>query len=161
MTPIRIAAIAAMGLALTACATTAPAPTGAEAAAYFAQDFTCKPADAKAADLATVARASSRYAGTCVSVTGFASNDRLYHDANDAAEPARHPHLLLLWHDKALQRRLQLGPSFVTLVGRVRPCGRRKAMAARTPHVDPGWTCSGSATALTVSSARILPTSMD
>ncbi len=161
MTAIRIAAVAAMSLALAACASTAPAPKDDPAQAYFAQDFTCKAADAQTVDLAAIAGAPARYAGQCVNVVGFASNDRLYRKAADAAQPGKHPHLLLLWQDKALQRRLQLGPSFVTVTGRVRPCGRRKAMAADAPGANAGWACSGSATALTVSTATIVPTSMD
>jgi hypothetical protein len=161
MTSIRIATVTAMGLALSACATTAPAPKGNDAQACFAQDFTCKAAGAKTADLASIATAPARYAGQCVSVAGFAKNDRLYRDAGDAIKPAGHPNLLLQWQDKALERRLQLGPSFVTVTGRVRPCARRRAMAAEAPGADADWACSGSATALTVSKAAILPTSMD
>ena len=81
MTAIRIAAVAAISLALAACASMAPAPKDDPAQAYFAQAVTCKAADAKPVDLAAIATAPARYAGQCVNVVGFASNDRLYRAA--------------------------------------------------------------------------------
>lgn len=157
----RFAAPIVAALALAACATIAPAPKGNEAAAYFAQDFTCEAATAKTVEMASIAAAPARYAGHCVNVSGFAKNDRLYRDGGQATEPAKYPHLVLLWRDKALQHRLQLGPSFVKLTGRVRPCPRRRTMAAEAPGIDAGWGCPVSATALTISKAEIVPTSMD
>jgi cytochrome c551/c552 len=163
MTAIRIGAAAAMALALTACATTGPRSHADKAAAYFAQDFTCHPQNAKTVGLTTISAVPARYAGKCVQVSGFAKQNHLYRDGRDAADPARHPGLALIWHDKTIEHRLQLGPSFVTVTARVRSCESRKTMAAATPtHTEiDKQACTTGSVVLTVSDAKIIPTAMD
>lgn len=153
----RIAALALASIALAGCATGGGTRNTAETAAYLAQDFTCTSAGSAAVELATLERAPERYADSCVRVLGFAKDDFLYQDAGSANAPAQRERLGVYWQDKALERRLRLGPSFVTLVARVRRCSRHVEAAPATAQ-EP---CRSVGTALFVSEARIVPTAMD
>lgn len=157
----RFTVLALAGLALTACAATGPVSRTDRATAYFARDFTCSASDSRSVDLTALRRAPQRYDGQCVTVLGFAKANILFHDAHDAAAAATTPRLGLDWNDAALARHLRLGPSFVTLTGRVRLCRRRKAMIAKKAPATPETGCRGAVAALTVSSAKVVPTAMD
>lgn len=157
----RFAVPAVTALALAACATTAAPPPDDATAAYFAEDFTCAAPDAQSVALSALRRAPEDYEGRCVSVSGFAKGNVLFHDAQDAGARTAARRIGLDWKDDALARRLQLGPSFVTIIGRLRLCSRRRAMIARKAPATPETGCRDAVAALTVSSAAIIPTAMD
>ncbi|HEX3673386.1 MAG TPA: hypothetical protein VHU87_03865, partial [Rhizomicrobium sp.] len=64
--------------------------------------------------------------------------------------------LAAYWKDADIAHRLHLGPSFVTIVGRVRSCEERAKRALRP--VPP---CRAPGMAVFVSEAQIIPTAMD
>ena len=155
-----ILALAVTGLALAACATGGGAPSAVDTNAYFAQDFTCTADGSANVELASLQRAPARYAGKCITVMAFAKGNALYRDAQHAAV-AGQPQIGLDWDNAAMARRLALGPSFVTLTGRVRLCSRRTVMLARSAPTHPETGCRGATAALLVSAAKIVPTAMD
>ncbi len=149
------------GLALLGCAGPRDGAKGtADAPAYFAQDFTCTAEDSTPVELGALLTAPARYGDRCIRVSGFVKANALYRDAEHAARPGA-AEIGLDWQDSALARRLALGPSFATLTGRVRLCGRRKAMAALSAPSAPETGCRGATAALLVSAAQVVPTAMD
>ena len=141
MRSLRYAGLVMGMIALAGCAdTTQREDKTFDTAAYYAQDFTCKPSQALVIDLSELERAPQALEGHCVRVTAYARGNLLYADANDtaAASPGSlHRRIGLDWNDPATARHLQLGPSYVTITGRVRLCSRRRAIAARAASQRP------------------------
>ncbi|HTQ14948.1 MAG TPA: hypothetical protein VMH86_13820 [Rhizomicrobium sp.] len=170
----RAAAPAAFVL-LAACGTTPPddQTLAANAAAYFTGDFACTRGDAARVPFAALDANPATYDGRCVAFDAFSDGTRLYAGATemqmDRRSAATHSRLGVTWKASDLARHLQLGPSFVTIVGRVRDCAGHRArwqaardLEARVGHAvaPPAEGCTGLATVY-ASEATIVPTAMD
>ena len=141
----RIAAAGALAL-IAACGTMQPAAPPPPPANPAAEDFTCKRADAANVDLVALSAHPEQFAEKCVRTKAFSDATLLY---ADAGQMLKHKGMAVYWKDSDTARRLKLGPSFVIIVGRVRPCAGRALMP----------TCTGMA--VFASLAEIIPTAMD
>jgi hypothetical protein len=174
--PIRKLACLALLAALAACATTPQVDPdqrlAAESAAYFAGDFACLRGDTVAVSFARLQDHPEIYADKCVRVDAFTDGIRLYADAGDRQPSLRAVPAALrinaVWKNTDLAHRLQLGPSFVTIVGRMRACASYrahiaavKALEVKVGHaIAPVDNCGLRATVY-VSEATVAPTAMD
>ncbi|MGH6871022.1 MAG: hypothetical protein ACREHE_05890 [Rhizomicrobium sp.] len=164
-------------LALLAACGTAPQADpdqmqAAQSAAYFAGNFSCARGDAVAVTFTKLQDNPEAYADKCVRVDAFSDGGKLYADAGDkqggiraAPAPLR---IVVVWKNADLGKQLQLGPSFVTVTGRVRDCAAyrthiaaAKALEAKVGHaIAPADDC-GARASLYVSEATVVPTAMD
>jgi hypothetical protein len=146
--------------ALAACATAGPEDSRKLAdTAYFAADFSCTRAEAANLDFAALEAHPERYANKCIRTDVFSDGVWLYASAGVMQADRNGPFHLRLgatWKNQDLRQRLSIGPSFVTVTGRVRDCVARKT---HTPAAD-APACEGLA-AIFVSEAQIVPTAMD
>jgi hypothetical protein len=148
----------------------------AENAAWFAGDFSCKGADGVKVDFATIEKNAAAYTDKCVRTDVFTDGHKLYGSAlvmqTDQRAAGVHPRLGVVWKSTDMGHRLHLGPSFVSIVGRVRDCPARLAMRqkgedirAQIAHEKPAAITSGgdcpAGTAIFVSDATVVPTAMD
>jgi hypothetical protein len=140
-------------------------------AAYVSQDFTCKRTDAANVELAALNANAGQFVEKCVRIKAFSDSTMLYGDAGHMQRPKSGPVLDIVWKDAEIARRLHLGPSFVTVVGRVRSCDERRKLAQAvetygaanaTPAVIPTPPpCRNDGLAIFISEAQIIPTAMD
>jgi hypothetical protein len=105
------------------------------------------------------------YADKCVRIKGLASFRFLVKDAatmpaqKDSALPASA--IGLYWKDEGGMRKLDAGPQFVEIVGRVRLCEARNKLTIAAGTSSPISPCRSAAIAIFVSQSRVFPTAMD
>jgi hypothetical protein len=154
--------LAAGALAFVAACSSTATDTGAQVqaanAAWLAMDFTCQRADAASVELAALRAHPAQYAEKCIRTKAFADANFLYDDAGQMQRAKTAPGLAAYWKDSDVAHRLHLGPSFVTIVGRVRSCEERTKRADALHPVAP---CRAPGMAIFVSEAQIIPTAMD
>lgn len=149
----------------------------AENTAWLAGDFSCKGADGVKVEFGTIEQNPTQYIDKCVRTDVFTDGRKLYGSAlvmqMDQRSAAVHPRLGVVWKNADLGHHLKLGPSFVSIVGRVRNCAARLAMRqkgedirAAIAHDKPaavtsdGDECRGQVS-IFVSDATVVPTAMD
>ncbi len=138
-----------------------PAQLLAEASAG---DFTCTRASATQVNFEKFVSSAELYADKCVRVTGLATFRFVIMDA--ATMPAQKNAPIpraavgVYWKDDSI-RKLDAGPQFVEIVGRVRLCAARDKLEQAAGVSSPLTPCRTAATAIFVSQSRIFPTAMD
>jgi hypothetical protein len=148
----------------------------AENAAWFAGDFSCKGADGVKVDFAAIEKSPAAYTDKCVRTDVFTDGRKLYGSAlvmqTDQRSAGVHPRLGVVWKNTDMEHHLKLGPSFVSIVGRVRDCPawlakkqeaeiiRAKIAGETAAAITGDGACAGSVT-IFVSDATVVPTAMD
>jgi len=156
---------------LAACGTTttqAPAPDhSAEIAAlnaYFAADFSCTRAASEDVGLKLLNVQPDRYMDKCIRLPAFTDSVALYVNAA-GMKPIKDSTAGLVWKSDDTAKHLKLGPSFVTITGRLRDCTVHNAKAGRAAalnlSVPVAAACKTSATAIFISDVQVTPTAMD
>jgi hypothetical protein len=143
--------------------------------AYFAQDFTCARAGAVEISVGELSAHAEKYTDACVRTKAFTDAAFFYADAGQmqAHKKSASPAVGAYWKNTEIEHRLRLGPSFVTVMGRVRRCAdylrlhqdgdalRAKLGQLPPTTILPPVTCRNGTIAILVSEAQILPTAMD
>ncbi len=156
---------------LTASGTTAtqtPAPDhSAEIAAletYFAADFSCTRVNAEDSGLKLLNVMPERYMDKCIKLNAFTDGVFLYVNAA-GMKPIKDSPAALVWKSDGTANHLKLGPSFVTITGRLRDCAKHNSRtppaAALSVPATPAVGCKTSATAIFISDVQVIPTAMD
>jgi hypothetical protein len=163
---------------LVACSTTAtqtpvadPSAERAANIAYFAQDFSCTRVGAEEIGLKLLNVMPDRYMEKCIRLNAFTDGVSLYVSAA-GMKPIKDSPAGLYWKSSDTAKHLKLGPSFVTITGRLRDCGRHNAMTAQAAPIAsaPGavpaqpailGACKTSPIAIFISDVQIAPTAMD
>jgi hypothetical protein len=153
-----------------ACSTTPPAPTPPPPtpaqllAAASTSDFTCTRANAAPVTFEKFAGGLEPFADKCVRIKGLASYRFIVRDAATMPEQksAAIPHAAigLYWKDDAM-RKLDAGPQFVEIVGRVRLCEARNKLEQAAGASSPISPCRSATAAIFVSQSHVFPTAMD
>ncbi|HEY1632208.1 MAG TPA: hypothetical protein VGF56_12905 [Rhizomicrobium sp.] len=144
--------------------------------AYFAGEYACAKADAVTVQLGEIEKHPEKYADRCLRIDAFSDGSKLYsgglemqHDQRSAAVI---PRVGVVWKNPDMERHLRVGPSFVTVVGRMRDCAQRLAMqqkgedirariAGTAPASVTGHGDCRHAHTVFVSDAQVVPTAMD
>jgi hypothetical protein len=142
-----------------------PPPTAAQIlAAASAGDFTCTAANAASISFDKLIGSARLYADKCVRTKGLASFRFVVRDAatmpaqKDAVIP--HSAIGLYWRDDVM-RKLDTGPQFVEIVGRIRSCDARNKLEQAAGTSSPTTPCRSATVAMFVSQSRVFPTAMD
>ncbi|GEM_PF-2434094 len=170
LTSLRLAA-ASLLAGLTACSSatvrTAAPDHSAEIVAntvYFAADFSCTRAMSEDIDLKPLNAAADRYMEKCIRLDAFTDGTALYVNAK-GMKPIKDSTAGLIWKNDDAAKHLKLGPSFVTITGRLRDCAVHNAKAERAVAlnmpVPAAAVCKTSATAIFISDVLVIPTAMD
>lgn len=168
---LRSSAAAAIACAFVAgCSTTPsapppPPPTPAQILAEAsASDFTCTRANAASVDFEKLAGNEQLFADKCVRVKGLASFRVLVRDAatlpNQKTAAIPPSALGLYWKDETM-RKLDAGPQFVEIIGRLRVCDARNKLEQAAAVSSPTTPCRSAIAAIFVSQSHIFPTAMD
>jgi hypothetical protein len=137
-------------------------------AAYFAEDFSCTRAGAENIGLKLLNVMPDHYTDKCIQLNAFTDGVSLYVSAA-GMKPIKDSPAGLYWKNDDIAKHLKLGPSFVTIVGRLRDCAKHNAMNAQAATFNsvPGQAsailgaCKTFATAIFISDVQIAPTAMD
>jgi hypothetical protein len=142
-----------------------PPPTPAQLLAEAsAGDFTCTRANATASSFEKFLANARTYADKCVRITGLATFRFVVKDAATMPEqksaPIPNSAIGLYWKDDGM-RKLDAGPQFVEIVGRVRLCETRNKLEQAAEASLPTTPCRSAVIAIFVSQSHIFPTAMD
>jgi hypothetical protein len=142
-----------------------PPPTPAQILAEAsASDFTCARANATTISFEKFALGPQLYVDKCVRVSGLASYRFLVKDATTmpAQKSAAVPSSAfgLYWKDESM-RKLDAGPQFVEIVGRIRLCETRNKLEQAAGIPSTAAPCRSAKVAIFVSQSHIFPTAMD
>jgi len=129
-----------------------------------AGDFTCTHANATFVSFEKFARSPQLYADQCIRTSGLATFRFMVRNASTmpAQKNATIPQsaIGLYWKDEAM-RKLDTGPQFVEVVGRVRLCDARDKLEQTAGGSSATTPCRTAAIAIFVSQSRVFPTAMD
>jgi hypothetical protein len=164
------AAAAVVCASVSSCSTSTstpppPPPTPAQLLAEAsASDFTCTRANATASSFEKFLANARVNADKCVRITGLATFRFVVKDAatmpqqKNAAIP--NSAIGLYWKDDGM-RKLDAGPQFVEIVGRVRLCAARDKLEQAAGVSSALTPCHTAAIAIFASQSRVFPTAMD
>jgi hypothetical protein len=152
------------------CSTTPSAPPPAPPtpaqilADASANDFTCTRANATLTGFEKFLANARLYADKCVRITGLATFRFVVRDAATMPQQKNvaipHSAIGLYWKDEGM-RKLDAGPQFVEIVGRVRLCDARDKLEQAAGVSSPVTPCRSAAIAIFASQSRVFPTAMD
>lgn len=161
-----LALVALAGCGTTAIQTAAPDHSAeiASLKAYFAEDFSCTRANSEDSGLKLLNVMPERYKDKCIKLDAFTDATYLYVSAA-GMKPIKDSPAGLVWKSDDAAKHLKLGPSFVTITGRLRDCASHNAKADRAAALNlpvPAATaCKTNATAIFISDVQVVPTAMD
>jgi hypothetical protein len=153
------------GCSTTPSAPPPPPPTPAQLLAEAsASDFTCTRANATVVDFQKLLGGAEPYADKCVRVKGLASFRVLVRDAatlpGQKAAAIPPSALGLYWKDETM-RKLDTGPQFIEIIGRLRVCDARNKLEQAAGVSSPITPCRSATAAIFVSQSHVFPTAMD
>lgn len=159
-----LALLAACGTAATQTSVPDHSAEIAALNAYFAADFSCTRATSDDIGLKLLNVQPDHYMDKCIRLPAFTDSVALYVNAA-GMKPIKDSPAGLVWKSDDAAKHLKLGPSFVTITGRLRDCAVHSARAERAAAlnitVPPASACKTSATAIFISEVQVVPTAMD